>query len=122
MSSATHSDLTTGSDPTIRVFALLLGLLAAGVGFVFLWEWYAIGVAADPSAIRSYHFGADSMIEKGGSHYRSAEVYSASALRTALFFLPALIVAGLAVVRSSSKALATSAGLLVFALGGAWLL
>jgi hypothetical protein len=48
-----------------------------------LREWWLIGYIADPETIAAYRFGSDAMVGKGGSYYRSAELYAASALQFA---------------------------------------
>ena len=57
----------------VAVSGLLVALLAAAISW---WEWYQVGVQADPSTIAAYHFGSEPMIVYGGDHYRSADAYS----------------------------------------------
>lgn len=57
----------------------------------YLWEWFNIGVLRDSSKITEYGFGSESMLEKGGSHYASAELYSHTMLVSALAGIPGIV-------------------------------
>jgi hypothetical protein len=63
-----------------RVAALSPLALAAIYGAISLWEWWSIGVVADPATIAGYHFGSESMVAHGGAKYSSAAAYARSSL------------------------------------------
>ena len=92
---------------TIVPGMIISGLLAA----LFLNEWFTISVIADPEMINSYDFGSEAMVGNSGWHYRTAELYSRTALIEALI---ALVVTGMflfAAIRKSKQEVAVAYGL-----------
>ena len=67
-----------------------------------LLEWYSIGVMQDSSKIAEYGFGSGSMLEKGGLHYASAEIYSHTMLVSALAGIPGILAFCLAVNKKTA--------------------
>ena len=82
-----------------------LGLFLSAVSLlIFLWEWFSICVMRDSSKIAEYGFGSDSMMEKGGTHYASAELYSHTMLVGALAGIPGIVAFCLAVNKKTAAA------------------
>ena len=109
--------LTDFANPYPRWLANL-GLFLSTVSFlIFLWEWFSIGVARDSSKIAEYGFGSGSMLEKGGSHYASAELYSHTMLVSALASIPGILAFCLAV--NKKTAIVTIAAYAIW-LGAEW--
>jgi hypothetical protein len=68
---------------------------------MLLREWWLVGVVADPNTLSSYHFGSEAMLGEGGSHYLTAETYSASALQHGIAYVLLAFGFGLAAFRRS---------------------
>src|SRR4030042_2179031 len=59
---------------------------------LFFYEFYQIGIVADPPEIEKYYFGSEAMIAHGGWKYASASVYSFSSFVGAFLCLLAATV------------------------------
>jgi hypothetical protein len=66
-------------------------VLLGSAALMWAWEFWVVGIIADPETVASYHFGSEAMMYHGGKHYGSATAYSVACL-TATF----LALAGLA--------------------------
>jgi hypothetical protein len=57
------------------------------MSLILFYEFYRIGVVADPTEIAKYYFGGEAMINHGGWKYHSSGLYSLSALVDAFLLL-----------------------------------
>ena len=67
-----------------RLWALPGAAFCLLLAFLSLYEWWTIGVLADPAVIAEYHFGSEAMMGEGGAHYASAALYARTALQHGL--------------------------------------
>ncbi len=96
--------------------------LLALLTFIAWYEWYRIGVVADPDVIAGYYFGSEAMIGHGGKHYASAAMYARSALFSGFFLTPVLAAFLVAEIKGERKYTLASYVLFGFAIALNWLL
>lgn len=73
------------------------------VAILILFEWFKIGVVADPQEIGKYYFGSEAMVGHGGWKYKSSENYALSAFYEGIVFTLLASWAGWALIKTKKK-------------------
>jgi len=81
----------------------------------FLYEWFTIGVIANPSDIAQYPFGSEEAMSGGGWYYLNASLYARAMLTSSIIFLIPLLAFGSAIIKRTNISTIVAYGLLAFA-------